>query len=279
MVSIYTADEVDFMFLTTRIKKAESRKLPQLTTNQLKNLVSKGVITEQESNFYLRKISIQNRLCDWKEMYSITYTETQQHCLGPFFEKGMMFNEGYKLMSFDLASLIIEIICQISDIDYDVTDWDLNPMGKKLGKFLSNEMKTDDEVQSMVATLYALECPPLTAYLNKAIDTANSSKVIIRDLYGAERTYSKLSPIEAIIAPIALSLNALTYAFAENLADGFRRGSKRFACLNHHSLYYFVREDKVNDFLKVKLSINGRSTNLKSKLIDYPFNQLLEVVQ
>lgn len=266
-----TSQETDFTVLTKRLHKAEKRQIELLPNDKLNDLVSQGILSKSDLEEYRRKILAHNKTLNWKLNCSLSKTDSQLHSLAKFYEKGIINTEGYTLMRINLAPCISDIVAIMSRLK-NYTPVDLSSLNKSIAKLCSGLIENDYELQETLTDLIDTGDPVLTAYIYKALSRDNH-EVVIEPLFSVKYIYKNLTALESIVLPLSLSLNMLSYAIVGQLYTKFRRGDKRFICVDKHSIYYHVRDGMVPFFKGGTFYVDGVKLNTTIEEIPYPIRE------
>lgn len=266
-----TSQETDFTVLTKRLQKAEKRKIELLPDESLEELLNMGILTKLELEEYRRKLLAHNKTLNWKLNCTLSKTDSQLHSLSKFYDKGIINTEGYTLMRINLAPCISDIIAIMSRLK-DYTSVDLSSLSKPIAKLCSGLIEDDYELKEILNGLVRIGDPVLTAYIHKALSRDNN-EVVIEPLFSVKYIYKNLTSLESIVLPLSLSLNMLSYAIVGQLFTKFRRGDKRFICVDKHSIYYHVRDGMVPFFKGGRFFVDGNKLSINIEEIPCPIKE------
>lgn len=263
-----SSQDVDFSVLTKRLHKSEKRPIELLTLPQQEELLQKGILTESELDLYKRRLLAHNKTLDWKTNCTLSDTDSQLHALASFYAKGIIKTQGYTVMRINLTPAIVDIIALMSNLKA-YRKCDLSHMSEPIAELMSGLVKNDKQLQKTLTDLMNESNPLLTAYVNKALNRDNSS-VIIEPLFSVKYVCRNITTLEGIVLPISLSLNMISYAIVGQLFNNFRRGEKRFICVDKYSIYYHVRDDIVPYFGGGKFYIDGVEMDFTIDKCEFP---------
>lgn len=267
-----TSQDVDFSVLTKRLHKSEKRCIDMLTQEQQEQLVLQDILTESELDNYRRRLLAHNKTLDWKTNCTLSNTDAQLHALGTFYEKGIIQSQGYTVMRINLAPAIVDIIALMSRLT-NYRKCDLSHLNKKISELTSGLITSDKVLQNTLTELVSQGNPLLSAYIDKALSRDNST-VIVEPLFSVKYVCRNITSLEGIVLPLALSLNMLSYAIVGQLFNNFRRGEKRFICVDKHSIYYHVRNDIVPYFSSGEYYVDGVKMDFTVEECKFPLKDL-----
>lgn len=265
-ILIDSDDDIDYTILNNRIAKSEKQEISIVSEEVIKHLTLVGQLSEEEAISLNQIRRRENKYVDKKRRHTYTKTSTFKNEYGRLYASGLTQQAGYTLVEINLVPSILQMIQIISCMHKSTMpelSEDLSPFSEKLGELLSGEMNDDSEVRRLISDLTELKNVYLTAYLTKAINLSHRKDITTVDAFNVIRTYNNLYPLEAISIPLTYSLNNLQYIVVEKLRERFRRGEKRFACIDKFRIYYFIRNDVVDKLTSVEFYLDGVKLNIK----------------
>lgn len=271
-IVINSEDDIDFDVLNRRMRKSATRN-PQLIDYKKLLTILNSPISKSIKDLIILLNGRQKELNIYNYSHQQTKTGAFIHDHAFLYKYGLTQNEGYKLVEIDMLPAIIDIITLISEIDpvdKSVYDEKLTPFYEGLANLFSGTLESEENLETLLTSIMTAGVPILPYYIHKSVSVVNNPKVKITDLFRLERSYTDLSPIEALIIPISYSLNTLQYVIVEELSKRYRRGEKRFGIIDRFKIYYFVKDDSFDRFMSTQVIVDRVPLNIKFTHIQEP---------
>lgn len=269
-ICLTSASEIDYSVLTGRMKKSEGKNPQLVGETLLRKFMDSSLLSEDEKEILLKLSQREKSERTPSYKYGRTKTGAITHEHEFIYKHGIAHQTGYTLVQIDLVPCFLQLIQVISHISKDVdvsSDDELTALTDDVAELIAATVEDDNRVQETLDALVNINNPYLNLFIDKAISFMDIQNIKVLDAFNVERSYHKLFPIESIIIPIHFSLYTLQYILVEKLRDFYRRGEKRFVCIDKYRIYYFVRNDIVDKFITNEVTLEGIKLNVNFNII------------